>query len=326
MNEKGWSKEYATTYVYGGGLTIYSTQDSKLQDKMEDVLVGDASTYQKKSQKTKAISQSAMAVIDNKTGYVVGVVGELGKKTTSRGLNRATQSVRQTGSSIKPIADLVPAIEEKLITPGTIYNDVATEFENNFKPKNQGKFRGYITVREATARSQNIPFVKIMAELKTEVSRKYMKNMGISTLDDTHDVGLSLAIGGLYKGISPLEMAAAYATIANDGVYKTPLFYTKIVDSEGKIVLEPEQETKEVFSKQTAYIVKDLLKSVVTGVGGTASYCRISGIDVAAKTGTTNDDKDRWLCGFTNYYSGATWYGYDNPEEVTGWRIYKSSR
>lgn len=316
MNEKGWSKEYATTYVYGGGLTIHSTQDSKLQDKMEDVLVDNASTYQKKSQKTKAISQAAMAVIDNKTGYVVGVVGELGKKTTSRGLNRATQSVRQTGSSIKPIADLVPAIEEKLITPGTVYNDVATEFENNFKPKNQGKFLGYMSVREATSRSQNIPFVKIMAELKTEVARRYMKDMGISTLDDAHDVGLSLAIGGLYKGISPLEMSAAYATIANDGIYRTPLFYTKIVDSDGKIILEPEQETKEVFSKQTAYIVKDLLKSVISGVGATAPYCKISGMDVAVKTGTTNDDKDRWLCGFTNYYSGATWYGYDNPEEV----------
>jgi len=323
VKEKGWSEEYATTYVYGGGLKIYSTQNTDVQKTIEKTMVDNASTYQRSSKKKKdedgkyVKSQASMVVIDNETGYVVGVVGGLGEKTTSRGLNRATQSPRQTGSSIKPIADVLPALQEGILTASTRYLDEKTKFDNGkFEPKNDhNSYLGNISIRTAIAKSHNIPFVKIMAELTNEVSRKYLKKMGITTLNDEKDVGLALAIGGLYRGISPLEMAGAYATIANDGVYRTPLFYTKIEDDKGNTVLEPKQETTEVCSKQNAYILKDLLTSVVES-GGTAPYCSISGMDVAVKTGTTNDDYDRWLCGFTNYYTGATWYGFDDPETV----------
>ena len=314
--QKGWSIEYATTYVYGGGLTIYSTQDKDVQDELEKVMGEDASKYRITSKKTGAKSQAATVVIDNKTGYVIGCYGQLGEKEEARGLNRATQSVRQTGSSIKPIVNLLPALEEKIITAATMYDDCKTEFEGNYTPKNYNNYLGPKSVRNATITSQNIPFVKIMAELTNAKAKEYLQNMGITSLDDKNDNGLSLAIGGLYTGISPLEMAGAYATIANDGVYRTPLFYTKVVDADGKTVFEAKQEERKVCSKQTAYIAKDILKSVVTASNGTATYCRISGIDVAAKTGTTNANKDRWLCGFTNYYSAATWYGYDDPEEI----------
>lgn len=327
MVEKQWTEEYATTYVYGGGLTIYTTQDSEVQDKMEEVMDKDSKKYVITSRENKdedgkyVKSQAAMVVIDNETGYVAGCVGELGEKSTARGFNRATQGARQTGSAIKPIVDLVPAIEEGIVTPSTVYNDNATEFtgeytSGSYKPKNQSGYRGYINLRQAVTTSQNIPFVKVMVELTPPVAREYLKKMGVSTLNDTEDNGLALAIGGLYTGITPLEMAAAYATIENDGVYREPLFYTKVEDSEGNIVIEPEQKTEEVFSEQTAYVVKDMLTSVVKDSGATARYCAISGIDVAAKTGTTNSDYDRWLCGFTNYYSGATWYGFDQNEEV----------
>ncbi len=323
VKEKGWSEEYATTYVYGGGLKIYSTQNTDVQKTIEKTMVDNASTYQRNSRKKKdedgkyVKSQAAMVVIDNETGYVVGVVGGLGEKTTSRGLNRATQSPRQTGSSIKPIADVLPALQEGIITASTRYLDVKTKFDNGkFEPKNDhSSYSGNISIRTAIAKSHNVPFVKIMAELTNATSREYLKKMGITSLNDEKDVGLALAIGGLYKGISPLEMAGAYATIANDGVYRTPLFYTKIEDDKGNTVLEPKQETREVCSRQNAYILKDLLTSVVES-GGTAPYCSISGMDVAAKTGTTNDDYDRWFCGFTNYYTGATWYGFDDNETV----------
>ena len=323
VKEKGWSEEYATTYVYGGGLKIYSTQNTDVQKTIEKTMVDNASTYQRSSRKKKdedgkyVKSQAAMVVIDNETGYVVGVVGGLGEKTASRGLNRATQSPRQTGSSIKPIADVLPALQEGILTASTRYLDVQTKFDNGkFEPKNDhNSYLGNISIRTAIAKSHNVPFVKIMAELTNEVSRDYLKKMGITSLNDESDVGLALAIGGLYRGISPLEMAGAYATIANDGVYRTPLFYTKIEDDKGNTILEPKQETREVCSKQNAYILKDLLTSVVES-GGTAPYCSISGMDVAVKTGTTNDDYDRWLCGFTNYYTGATWYGFDDPETV----------
>lgn len=320
MEEKGWSQDYATTYVYGGGLKIYSTQNTKVQEKIEKTYVDNASTYIRKSKKISGTtSQSAMVVIDNDTGYVVGVVGGLGEKTESRGLNRATQSKRQTGSSMKPIADLVPGIQEGLINPATMYEDYKTEFPTyNKPPKDYDGFDNRsMSLREATMRSKNIPFIKVMAEVTNATSRSYLQKMGVTSLTD-RDTGLSMAIGGLDEGISPLEMAGAYATISNDGVYRTPLFYTKIVDNNGTTVLEPKQEKREVFSKQTAYLIKDLLVSVVKGSRGTASYCAISGIDVAAKTGTTNSNNDKWLCGFTNYYTAATWYGFDKKEEVTG--------
>ena len=378
MEQKGWSQDYASTYVYGGGLKIYSTQNTKVQEKIEKVqyenagkvakmffeangeyqdiiakiMQEDFSKYhdspsglqelldeykkgkytqeefvkmisEQKEDRTKkdkgATSQSAMVVIDNETGYAVGVVGGLGEKTESRGLNRATQSKRQTGSSMKPIADLAPGINEGLINPSTMYEDYKTEFENGkYTPKDYDGFDGRaVSIREATMRSKNIPFVKVMAEVTPTVSRNYLQKMGVTSLTE-RDLGLSMAIGGLDEGISPLEMAGAYSTISNDGVYRTPLLYTKIVDNSGNIVLEPKQENTEVFSKQTAYIIKDLLVSVVKGSRGTASYCAISGIDVAAKTGTTNSNNDKWLCGFTNYYTAATWYGYDKKEEVTG--------
>ena len=318
MNEKGWKREYATTYVYGGGLKIYTTEKPDVQEQIEKIMVDKASTYQRKSSKNKDVkSQSAMVVIDNETGYVVGMYGGLGKKTESRGLNRCTQSPRSTGSSIKPIADLLPGLQEGKITASTMYLDSPTEFENGtYKPKNDhSSYSGEMNLRNAVAKSHNIPFVKVMAEVTNPVATEYLKKLGITTLSETKDLGLSLAIGGLSNGITTLEMAGAYATVANNGVYRTPLIYTKVVNSEGETELEPKQEEVEVCSKQTAYIIKDMLTSVVKS-GGTAPYCAIGGMDVAAKTGTTNADKDRWLCGFTNYYTGATWYGYDDPEEV----------
>lgn len=322
--EKGISKELATNYVYSSGLTIHSTVDTKVQARLDEEFA--KATYIRNgidknpdgSLKNNH-SQAAMVVIDNKTGYVVGVAGGLGQKTESRGLNRGTQMLKQTGSSMKPIADIVPGLQEGVITAGTIYNDSRTEFNNGtYKPKNQGKFRGLLNVRDFIKYSQNIPAIKIMAELTPAKSIEYLKKMGISTLDDEKDNVLSLAIGGITNGISPLEMAAAYATIANDGEYISPTFYTKITDSNGNVVLEASQTKTRVMSEQTAYIAKSIVQEPVRS-GGTATYCAISGMDVAAKTGTTNDDYDRWLCGFTEYYSAATWYGFDNNEPVRGW-------
>ena len=124
--------------------------------------------------------------------------------------------------------------------------------------------------------------------------------MGLSSLDKQDEV-IPLAIGGMTHGASPLEMAAAYGTIANDGVYITPTFYTKVVDASGNTVLTPNQEQTRVFSEQTAYLTKSITQEPVKA-GGTATYCAIPGMDVAAKTGTTDDSYDRWLCGFTPYY------------------------
>lgn len=312
------STEFSTNYIEMAGLKIYSSQDSKIQTEIEKELL--KSKYIIKSQKDSSITaQAAMVVIDHSNGQVVGCVGGIGKKEISRGLNRATQSTRQTGSAGKPLAVLVPAIDKKIITASSIYNDVETIFddgsEEGYSPTDYNKYKGNITVRKATESSQNIPFVKIMEQLTPNVSIDYMEKMGITTLTDV-DNNLNLALGGLDKGISPLEMASAYATIANDGVYIEPTFYKKIENASGKNIVKPKQDKKRAFSKEVAFIVQSLLTEPVEGTVGTAKYCKINNIDVAAKTGTTNNDYDRWLCGFTPYYTAATWFGFDTNETI----------
>ena len=315
--EKEISKSLATTYVYSSGLTIYSTQDTELQEKMNEVMVDDSDKYIKKSKLNEgATSQAAMVVIDNETGYVAGVVGGLGEKTESRGLNRATQSPRQTGSSIKPLTSLIPGINEGIITASTVYDDTLAEFLNGtYKPKDYNTPKGLISIRSAVKTSQNIPFVKVVSELTPAKSIEYLEKMGVSTIDHERDGLAALSIGGFTNGISPLEMAGCYATIENDGEYRRPMFYSKVTDQNGNTVLEGKQNKEQVISPQAAYVIKNVLQSVVQS-GGTATYCAINGMDVAAKTGTTNSDYDRWLCGFTNYYTGVCWYGYDQNEEV----------
>ena len=316
MEEKGISRQLAENYVYSSGLTIYSTVNPEIQARLEEEY--SKSKYIVTSPSKKQTSQSGMAIVDYKTGNVLGVAGGLGEKNGA-GWNRATQMKKQTGSSIKPLADVAPALEEKVITAATVYNDVKTDFGGGYTPKNDGdKYRGPINIRQFIETSQNIPALKIMRELTPKKSIEYLEKMGVTSLDEKEDDILSLAIGGMTDGISPLEMASAYGTIANDGVYITPTFYTKVVDNSGNTVLTPKQETKRAISEQNAYIVKKIVQEPVVGASGTAKYCAISGMDVAAKTGTTDKSYDRWLCGFTPYYAAATWFGYDDSEEVKG--------
>ena len=307
------SEEFATNYINMAGLTIHSTEDSKIQEETEKEF--EKSKYILKSKTGGDNSQAAMIVMDHKTGNVLSCVGALGKKDISRPFNRATQSTRQTGSSIKPLAILAPAIDKKIITASSVYDDTEKDFEDGYHPVDYNKALGEITVRRAVESSQNIPFVEIMEELTPKTAIKYLEKMGITTLTK-NDEGLPLALGGLDKGISPLQMAGAYSTIANDGIYIEPTFYTKIDRKNGSKILESKQEKRRVFSKEVAYILKSLLTEPVLGKNGTATYCKISGVDVAAKTGTTDENYDRWLCGFTPYYTAVTWYGFDQNETI----------
>ena len=330
--KNGWDKSFAKMKLQSGGYTIHTTQDTAIQTRMEEEFAKDSYIRHSKKIKEKdnegnetdnyQQTQAGMAIIDYTTGKVVGVVGGLGDKTTGD-LNRATQSPRQPGSATKPISTIAPAINEKIVTAGTVYYDGKTNF-GSYSPKNDGGvYLGLLTVRDAIAKSQNMIPLKIMMELKPGVSIDYMRKMGITTLykhgehKTKDDESLPVAIGGLSDGITPLEMAAAYGTIANDGEYITPIFYTSVTDSDGNVVLEPKQEKRKVISEQASYVTKSILTQPV--ISGTATYCAISGMDVAAKTGTTNESKDRWLCGFTPYYVGATWFGYDMPEDVGSW-------
>ena len=311
--EKNISTEFAQNYLYLSGATIYSTQNSEIQDKVESEFL--KNQYVLYSSDEETTSQAAMVIMNHQTGEVLACTGGLGEKETFRGLNRATQSQRQTGSSIKPLAELAPGIDKKTFTASTIYNDEKTTFSDGYAPGNNSGYLGEITVRRALESSQNIPFVEMMEQVTPRRAISYLENMGITSLTP-EDESLALALGGLQHGITPLEMAGAYATIANDGVYIEPTFYTSIVNSKGRSVLEAKQEKRTVFSEQVAFVLKQLLKQPVEGRYGTATYCSISGIDVAAKTGTTDDNYDKWLCGFTPYYTAVTWYGFDNNESI----------
>ena len=311
------SKEFATNYFYLSGSKIYSTQNSSLQAILEKE--SENKQYIIQSHQSEDTSQSAFVLIDHSSGKVIACTGGLGKKTTSRCFNRATQMKRQTGSAMKPIAVLAPGIDKKIITNSSLVKDEPQTFiDYNNKPYSPIDYdapKGTITLRQAVESSQNIPFVRIMEEITPEVSIKYLKKMGITTLNE-NDVNLSLALGGLDQGISPLEFAGAYESLANDGIYIEPTFYTKISSYTEKTILESKQKTRKVISKDVACVLKHLLTEPVKGSSGTATYCNIPNISVAAKTGTTNDNYDRWLCGFTPYYTAVCWYGFDTNETI----------
>lgn len=324
----GLDEDFVSTKIYGGGYKIYTTQDSNIQSNMEDIYKDDTYIVKGRSKDDNGNlinthTQSAMVVIDHKTGNVVGCVGGLGTDVNSNGLNRATQSTRQPGSSIKPIASIAPALEAGIITAGTVYDDSPTSFGNYSVKDDSNNYQGLCTVRKAIEVSANVPEVKIMSELGPANSIEFLRKMGVSSLvtakenSKINDENLAIVLGGLSHGISPLEMAAAYATIANGGVYITPTFYTKVEDSTGNTVLEPTQEKTRVMSEGNAFIEQDILTGPVTGAHGTATSANVlSGIETCGKTGTTTSNRDRWFCGFTPYYAAATWYGYDNDEVI----------
>lgn len=224
-------------------------------------------------------------------------------------------SERQTGSSIKPLVDIAPGLEEKAITASTVFDDTRTQFKGlTYIPKNAGGYQGLCTVRKAIEVSSNIVNMKVLYTVGINKAIDYLHEFGLTTYTKEEDSMLTLGIGGATHGSSTLQMAAAYATLANKGVYIEPTFYTKLTDSEGKTVVEPKQENRRVISGANAFIISDILTDVVTGYSGTANACAISGMDVACKTGTTDSDTNVWLCGYTPYYAGATWYGFDAGE------------
>ena len=312
--------DMARNMLATGGYKIYTTQDTDIQERMQEEYVKDEYVYYARTtggpKENKEHTQSGMIIIDNKTGYVVGCMGGLGTDVNATGLNRATQSPRQTGSAIKPLANVIPGLEEGVITAATVYDDCRTDFGGGYTPKNVANYRGLTTVRKAIEVSSNIVNMKILSNVGPSTAIEYLQDMGLEHVDPDLDNNLSLAIGGMSEGATTLEMAAAYEAIANGGEYVEPTFYTKVEDNDGNVVLESTQETRRVMEETTAYITADILKDVVTGSSGTAYMCKISGMDVAAKTGTTDSKMDKWLCGFTPYYSAATWLGYDTKEEV----------
>lgn len=313
QTRNGFTENYATHLLYNGGLKIYTTMDMRIQTILESVFTN-PDNFPKV---TGTPAQSAMVIIDPYSGEVKGIVGGLGKKTESRGLNRATQSKRQPGSSIKPLAVYAAAYENNKLTSATVIKDEPVTF-GKWSPRNSySGFKGNMLPRKAIEISSNIAAVNALNDSGVSYAYSMMKNrLDFSSIDE-RDMGLSqLALGGLTVGVSPEEMAAAYGIFVNSGKYIHPYTYTKVVDESGKVLLENTPEEETVISPQNAYIMADLLKEVVSGAAGTGRSARLSKMPSFGKTGTTNDDKDRWFVGCTPYYVGAVWYGFDQPKSI----------
>lgn len=315
INQKQYSEDFAESQVYNGGLRIYATIDTGIQSIMEDVFENTSNFAGGDS------AEAAMVVIDPYTGQIKGLIGGLGEKTDIRGWNRATQSKRQPGSAIKPLSVYGPAVDLGKITEVDIVTDEEITIGNdNWKPKNSYKgFKGDMTIKEAVARSANIPAVKVLDKIGLSNSFGYLQNkFHLSTLIDEDKNYSSLALGGLTEGVTVKEMAAAYGVFVNSGKYITPYTYTKVLDSNGNVILENYINETQAMNESAAYITADLLSGPVNLSYGTAGKAKLScGMPAYGKTGTTDDDYDKWFVGFTPYYVGAAWFGFDNPSSLS---------
>lgn len=284
--------------------------------------------------------QAACVIMENKTGEIKAMMG--GRGASGKQLYNRAVHTRQPGSSIKPIAVYGPALQlsfekeadgkkmkldktdgdswGKYITAGSIINDHPIYRNGKQWPKNAGGgYSGKITLRRAVQQSVNVCAVKVFDQIGINWSLKMLKKNGITTIDEegsTNDLNAAaLALGGLTDGITPLELTAAYATFPNGGVYKTPVFYTKVLDNKGQVLLEKQTETHQVYDPGVAWIMTDILHSVVThGIGASAD---IPNQPVGGKTGTTSDQYDIWFSGFTPQYTMALWEGNDVNIELS---------
>lgn len=315
MERKNYTRDFAESQVYNGGFKIYATIDPKIQSIMNDVFENTSNFG------GNGKSEAAMVILDPYTGEIKGLIGGLGKKTDTRGFNRATQAIRQPGSAIKPLAVYAPAVDLGKVTESDIVKDEEITVGNdNWKPKNSySGFKGNMTVKEAVARSANIPAVKVLQEVGLSNSYGYLQNkFHISTLQDGDKNFSALALGGFTQGVTVKDMAAAYGVFVNSGKYITPYTYSKVLDAGGNVVLENYKNETQAISESAAYITADLLSGPVNLSMGTATRARLSsGMPAYGKTGTTDDDFDKWFVGFTPYYVGAVWFGFDTPSSLS---------
>ena len=326
---KNWDDlEETTRNVYleriqKGGYHIYTTLDMDVQ-KQVDAIYGNLDNIPGTNSNQQL--QSAIVVIDNTTGDVVALAGGVGEKDTFMGYNRATQAKLQTGSAQKPVSVYAPAFESGKVTPATVFKDLPVTYDGGNWPKNDNRQYQYArTVYQGIVSSVNTISVRTLNEIGAEYGYSFAKyNFGQSHLVEEYpgadgttksDVGPApLALGALTVGSTVQEMSAAYATFANHGVYREPRLYTKVYNSDGQLVVDNTQDSRQILSEKTVdYVNYCLYNAANHGTGGAAVF---GGQSIAGKTGTTSSNRDRWFCGYTTHYTAAVWVGYDQPEQI----------
>ena len=394
MNIKGYTKTQATNLLYSGGLKVYTTQDSTIQnildeeyadpsnypdtvqyeldyaltvtdpdgnqvnyskemlqlyfqnedpsfdllfdspeegqtyvDRYKESILADGSKVVAERVNFAPQPQSSMSVIDQHTGYVKALIGGRGEKTASLTLNRATDTTRQPGSTFKIVSTYAPALNEKGMTLATTFEDEPYEYPDGSPVNNSTRtYNGTTTIRTAIQNSINVVAVKCLEEVTPELGLKYLDNFGFTTLAhgteaDTDangnvwsDANLATALGGITRGVTNVELCASYAAIANGGNYIKPIYYTKILDHNGNVLIENTSAERSVIKESTAYLLTSAMEDVVKK--GTGTACQLDNMAVAGKTGTTEAYNDLWFVGYTPYYTCAVWSGYDNNEKL----------
>ena len=319
---RGISVDLAATIVYNRGYHIYTTLEPDVQAVLDeafstrDLFQQDPSLLVDYPEKP----QAGMVIINVQTGAIAGMQGGYGPKPGNMVLNRATQAYRSTGSSIKPIIDYAPAIELGIIVPSMIYVDEESHLDPNNPeaawPLNADRsYAGPMTIRRAVATSKNTIAVKVWYDVGGDTALWFLRQEGIDmTAEGSYP---AQAIGSFTTGITPLQMCGAFNTLASGGTYTEPYAYTQVLDSSETVVLTCSPERHRVYSAETAFIMSDILEDVITNGTATGTVSVITNssgeyIATSGKTGTTDANLDKWFCGYTPYYCGAVWYGYDN--------------
>lgn len=301
--------KYGADAVYKDGLKVYTSLDLDMQKSAERAM---EQLPTRRTENGIKQPQGALVAIDPHTGYIKAMVGGRGNDQ----FNRAVLAERQPGSAFKPFVYL--AAIESGYTPASIIDDSPISF-GSWSPVNYDRsFRGPVTIRSALEQSLNVVTVKLAQQVGIDKTLYYAQQMGISTLvlnGDTNDRNLAMSLGGLTRGVTPLEIASAYGVLANNGVRVEPTAIVKVVDRNGKVIEEHVAKEKVVVNERSAYLLTDMMKGVINNGTGTGAYF---GRPAAGKTGTTNDYKDAWFVGFTPDLSTSVWLGYDNSDYLSG--------
>ncbi len=337
VEECGYSREMANLMIYTGGLKIYTAMDIEVQQTLEEYYA-DNSNFSPYSDGEGA--QSSMIVIDRVTGDILGVAGAVGEKRGNRVQNFATQTLRPAGSVIKPLSVYAPALDRDIISWSSVYDDVPVNFgkyntdinqgaivEPKAWPKNSnGVYRGLTNINYAVEHSINTVVVKALADLGLDTSFDVLKNklhmenlIEVAELDDgsviTDKDYAALALGQFNYGVTVREITSAYSSLANNGVYNESRSYLSVTDSDGNEILNKDYNGEAVFSEETASLMTMMLQNVIAN--GTATAITLDEyVDCAGKTGTTQNNYDRWFIGYTPYYICGAWYGYEYPKAI----------